>query len=324
MNNLSEVEQLLRGIESKPLSETIPCLLAIALECKDYKGYCVLARFISPVAENPETNTIQRNELIRSLLVQGLSKEDITRILKESTEEYIGIKTISENQVSSHSIKEMETWLPEAKKILDSAANTTQENYGKLAERITQVRQLYETMRGYVTSKLIYYHQLLKTPKKIFKEQEGSNPTNWPDLKKVFIVHGHNGEIKEAVARMIERQGIQAVILHEQANQGATIIEKFEKNSNVGGAVCLFTADDLGHAKSDSEEKHRARQNVVFETGYFIGKLGRDKVVLVADKGVEIPSDLQGVVYTETTSWQYSVLKELKAIGYNIDYNKLD
>ena len=141
---------------------------------------------------------------------------------------------------------------------------------------------------------------------------------------KVFVVHGHNGEIKEAVAQLIEKQGIQAIILHEQANQGATIIEKFERNSDVGGAVCLFTADDLGRAKKDSEDKMRARQNVVFEAGYFIGKLGRNNVILIADKGVEIPSDLQGVVYTESNNWQFSVLKELKAMGYCIDYNKID
>lgn len=141
---------------------------------------------------------------------------------------------------------------------------------------------------------------------------------------KVFVVHGHNGEMKEAVARLIEKQGIQAIILHEQANQGATIIEKFERNSDVGGAVCLFTADDFGRAKAATEDKMRARQNVVFEAGYFIGKLGRKSVIIIADKGVEIPSDLQGVVYTESTNWQFGVLKELKAIGYSIDYNKLD
>lgn len=140
---------------------------------------------------------------------------------------------------------------------------------------------------------------------------------------KVFVVHGHNGEMKEAVARLIERQNISAIILHEQANMGDTIIEKFERNSNVGAAVCLFTADDLGRAKSTDVDRKRARQNVVFEAGYFIGKLGRSNVLIIADPGIEIPSDMQGIVYTDSANWQFSVLKELKAIGYNIDYNKL-
>lgn len=170
----------------------------------------------------------------------------------------------------------------------------------------------------------LYMEEMEDELEKNDSESEMFSKTATSTYNKVFIVHGHNGEIKEAVARLIEKQGIQAIILHEQANQGATIIEKFERNSDVSGAVCLFTADDLGRAKKDSEDKMRARQNVVFEAGYFIGKLGRNNVILIADKGVEIPSDLQGVVYTESNNWQFSVLKELKAIGYCIDYNKID
>ncbi len=150
------------------------------------------------------------------------------------------------------------------------------------------------------------------------KSQESSTKA------KAFIVHGHNGEMKEAVARLIERQGIKAIILHEQANKGKTIIEKFEQHSDVGSAICLFTADDLGRAKSESNDSKRARQNVVFEAGYFIGKLGRNNVVIIADPAVEIPSDMQGIVYTDSANWKFSVLQELRVIGYDIDYNKLD
>ena len=138
----------------------------------------------------------------------------------------------------------------------------------------------------------------------------------------VFIVHGHNEAIKQSVARLVEKQGINAVILHEQPNQGATIIEKFELNSGVGAAICLFSADDLGHSKESSDNNWRARQNVVFETGYFMGKLGRNHVIVVADRGVEIPSDMQGIVYTDSNVWEYELLKELKAMGYGIDMNK--
>lgn len=140
---------------------------------------------------------------------------------------------------------------------------------------------------------------------------------------KVFIVHGHDGELKESVARIIERQDIEAIILSEKANQGRTIIEKFEDYSDVGGAICLFTADDIGREKSKSEGNPRARQNVVFEAGYFMGKLGRNHVVLLADSGVEMPSDLSGVVYTNTANWQFELLKELNAMGYKVDMNKL-
>ncbi len=142
-------------------------------------------------------------------------------------------------------------------------------------------------------------------------------------FESVFIVHGHDGELKEAVARIVEKQGIHAVILSEQVNCGKTIIEKFEEYSQVGGAICLFTADDLSKVKSSDTMQPRARQNVVFETGYFMGKLGRENVVVLADNGIELPSDLSGVVYTSTKNWQFDLLKELKEMGYAIDLNKL-
>ena len=141
-------------------------------------------------------------------------------------------------------------------------------------------------------------------------------------LSSVFIVHGHDDALKQSVARLIERQGIRAIILHEQPNQGATIIEKFERNSDVNAAICLFTADDRGKAVSEEQEKTRARQNVVFETGFFMGSLSRDHVIILAERGIELPSDLQGIVYTDSKAWEFEVLKELKAIGYEIDLNK--
>lgn len=143
------------------------------------------------------------------------------------------------------------------------------------------------------------------------------------EYKKVFIVHGHDNALKQEVARMVEKQGLEAIILSEQANRGKTIIEKFEEHSDVGAAICLFTGDDHGKAKDATSENLRARQNVVFEAGYFMGKLGRENVVLIANPDIEIPSDLKGVVYTNEKSWQIDVLKELKAIGYAIDLNKL-
>ena len=85
----------------------------------------------------------------------------------------------------------------------------------------------------------------------------------------------------------------------------------------------MFTADDKGRRASDTSDNDRARQNVVFETGYFIGKLGRENIIIIAGSSVEIPSDLYGVVYTSQSDWKTEVLKELKAIGYNIDLNKL-
>lgn len=174
----------------------------------------------------------------------------------------------------------------------------------------------------------------LQTVKAIFEQyledmQEESGDMSdkvytYADYSKIFIVHGHDGELKEAVARMIEKQGIQAIILSEQANRGATVIEKIESNSDVKGAICLFTADDLGKERNENTDNFRARQNVVFEAGYFVGKLGRENTIFVAEDNIELPSDLQGIVYTNLNEWRFKILQELKVIGYCIDYNKID
>lgn len=143
---------------------------------------------------------------------------------------------------------------------------------------------------------------------------------------KIFIVHGHDHGALQTVARFLEKNDFEAIILHEQANNGRTIIEKIEKNSDVGFAVVLLTPDDIGRAISESENKPRARQNVILELGYFIGKLGRERVCALKTAELEIPSDYVGVVWTEMdkyAAWKFSLAKELKAAGYHVDMNKM-
>lgn len=143
---------------------------------------------------------------------------------------------------------------------------------------------------------------------------------------KIFIVHGHDHGALQSVARYIEKQSFEAIILHEQANGGRTIIEKIEANSDVGFAIVLLTPDDLGKAKDAADYSPRARQNVILELGYFIGKLGRDRVCALKSAELEIPSDYVGVVWTEMDkagAWKFHLAKELKAAGYNIDMNKV-
>ncbi len=142
----------------------------------------------------------------------------------------------------------------------------------------------------------------------------------------VFIVHGHNNEIKVNVARTLEKLGLNPIILHEQANAGKTIIEKFEMHSDVGFAIILMTDDDFGKGKNEDNLNSRARQNVILEMGYFIGRLGRERVCPLYTKGVELPSDLYGLLYTEIDSsehWKIKMAKELRAAGYDIDVNKI-
>lgn len=148
------------------------------------------------------------------------------------------------------------------------------------------------------------------------------------DSKRIFIVHGHDTALKVTVARILEKLDLEPVILHEQKNNGKTIIEKFESNAdNCGFAVILLTADDWGYPeeKKDDSKRHRARQNVVFEMGFFMGKLGRDRVFLLLDNDVEKPGDLDGIIYhpTDNETWKYDLVKELKSSGYDVDANKI-
>jgi predicted nucleotide-binding protein len=145
----------------------------------------------------------------------------------------------------------------------------------------------------------------------------------------VFIVHAHHEALKQQVARAVERlTGTEPVILHEQPDSGRTIIEKFESYAGeVGFAVVLLTGDDRGGSASGSSElQARARQNVVFELGYFIGQLGRARVTVLYEPGVELPSDMSGVLYTEAdeaAAWKLKLAQEMKAASIPVDLNKL-
>lgn len=137
----------------------------------------------------------------------------------------------------------------------------------------------------------------------------------------VFIVHGHDSALKNEVAVFLSELGLTHKILSNEANSGRTVIEKFEGvagNPATTFAVLLFTADDEGKALSDSELQKRARQNVVFEAGYFFGKLGRDRTAIFVDSEIELPSDLNGMVYTVTDNWKMDLTKELTAAGLKI------
>lgn len=146
-----------------------------------------------------------------------------------------------------------------------------------------------------------------------------------PTSNKVFIVHGHDGEARETVARYLYKLGFEPVILHEQANQGRTVIEKIEANRDVGFAVVLLTPDDVGRSVKEDEMKPRARQNVLLELGYFICHLGRDRVCTLRRGSVDIPSDFAGVVWEnmdDGNGWKMALARELRAAGHEVDLNK--
>ncbi|MBN1468091.1 MAG: nucleotide-binding protein [Fusobacteriaceae bacterium] len=142
---------------------------------------------------------------------------------------------------------------------------------------------------------------------------------------RIFIVHGHDDAVKNEVARFLEKLELEPIILHEQSSDGRTIIEKIEKYSDVGFGIILYTPCDLGKDKNNEKLNARARQNVIFEHGYLIGKIGRSNVcALVKEDNLEKPTDISGVVYISMdNSWKIQLSKEMKSAGYEIDMNKV-
>jgi len=148
------------------------------------------------------------------------------------------------------------------------------------------------------------------------------------NVRKVFLVHGRDEGAKQAVARYLERLGLDAVILSERPSNGSkTIIEKFEKHSAVGFAVVLLTPDDVGALASDRDTlSPRARQNVVFELGYFVGKLGRQRVCALYSGRLELPTDIAGVIYIPmedgSEDWKLRLFKELQSARMRVKLDK--
>jgi len=151
--------------------------------------------------------------------------------------------------------------------------------------------------------------------------------------RKIFLVHGRDLAARERVTSFLEKMGMDLVILDEQHNAGKTVIEKFEDNSDVHFAVVLLTGDDVGGIQTgydvqgiqSRELRLRARQNVIFELGFFMGRLKRDRVCAIRSGEVELPSDIGGMVWLALDSprWKKELATELEKAGYQIDWRKL-
>ena len=144
------------------------------------------------------------------------------------------------------------------------------------------------------------------------------------------MVHGQDPALKQSVARLLERLDLQPIILHEQPSRSRALIQKFEDYADVSFAVVLLTPDDMGYDRNAKAEtaRPRARQNVIFELGFFIGRLGREHVaaLFAGDETFEKPSDYDGVAYIPVDPggrWQFDLVKELKAAGIEVDANKI-
>jgi predicted nucleotide-binding protein len=193
---------------------------------------------------------------------------------------------------------------------------TPQQELERVHSDITRQRRKLESVR----------QRLPLYTSEVQEDEVESSPAGSPQGKKVFVVHGHDGDVKYQVVEFLEKiTGERPIVLHEQPDSGRTIIEKFEDHaSDAGFAVVLLTADDLGRAKEETTLSPRARQNVVLELGFFIGRLGRSRVVALHEAGVELPSDLSGVLYKPLAgNWHTALAGELRVAGIEVDLGRL-
>jgi predicted nucleotide-binding protein len=146
---------------------------------------------------------------------------------------------------------------------------------------------------------------------------------------RVFIVHGHDMELKSELEIFLVGVGLEPIVLHREPDMGATVLEKFEKHADVGYAFILLTPDEFAYPSEQASVpereravEKRARPNVIFEFGFFVGRLGRERVCCIYKGDVKLPSDLEGIVYKKVVgpleTIAFGLVKELRAAGYAI------
>lgn len=253
-----------------------------------------------------ELDKTETSEIIDSIIIPNLKKEEI---------QFDGY-FLKPNDITRIAVKETEKTSTE---LLKYENDNLSPNIIMFISKEDVVE--YDRHTKDVTKELFQ-----KAREKIENPQKSLPKNTVNDYTKVFVVHGQDELAKVELARFIEKLGFEPIILHEQASLGMTIIEKIEYYSNVNYGIILYTPCDLGAKKGEEKLRPLARQNVIFEHGYLIGKLKRENVCALVKDDVETPNDISGIVYIpmdQNKVWTLLVAKELKKAGYPVDLNKL-
>lgn len=156
-------------------------------------------------------------------------------------------------------------------------------------------------------------------------DSQDNNPENKPDV--VFVAHGSNNEVRLETEKLLTQLELDHIVLQDQPHMGRTLIDKFEEESNKSGfAVIILTPDDEGRRLgSDGPLVPRARQNAILELGYLASSLGRNRICLMYDEEVELPSDIRGIAYIKIgkNDWKFELVRELNTAGFDADANRI-
>lgn len=331
------LKQICSGARRSIVQYAASCGMEHILNIKTYQINNVLENKIPPLIKKLEIITKKHNLLYNSISKNNKTDETMNKNNNKFIELINRYKNLLENSTYENRYKgDYETLKIESEHLIESLFGKDEL---KRFKGLPKVRAIVLGVQKNYTKELNDYKEeiskiidKLEGYKNITNEKNNKNVNNKTEINfdKIFIVHGHNETMKQSVARLIEKQNIDAIILHEKPNKGRTIIEKFESNSDVNSAIVLFTGDDFGYSKGEnnSKAKLRPRQNVIFEMGYFFGKLGREKVICLFDDNIDIEifSDYKGIIYIpydSNGSWKYELGKELQEIGFNFDLNKI-
>lgn len=201
--------------------------------------------------------------------------------------------------------------------IYRSAAENNNNWLSSFAFNLYHQRSMSENIDKLNNTFLGYFEQVLEEIINANPEIDIQKP-NQAKGNTVFIIHGHDNELKKDVQLLLKNAGVNCFVLHEQPDRGRTIIDKLiEETNSAGYAIALLTPDDL-----TSDGVNRARQNVILEIGYFLGKIGKERLRMIVKENIDIPSDLQGILYEKHDSngaWKIKLLKEIQAVGIYVD-----
>lgn len=324
------IDDIYKKFQTLPLSSILPMVLPIALELFDYEGYCIITYWSKPIGENKGLNQILRKEMHKVLLKENLNSEEIIALEKSTFEDYLNLRSVSDDKILSLCAKEMEDRIKTLNEIIDAveppqglssldlyyrSEQATNEKITVLESR-RQIEHQYAVLQYYLTTKLAEYRR-----KAVIQEKKKELEKGIKNSKNIFIIHGHNeAKRRELVTLLKDKFGLNPIVLSEQPDQGLTIIEKFEKFAvDCSYAFALFTPDDI--VTNGDKQYFQARPNVIFELGWFYANLGRSRVCILdqASDESKIFSDLQGVLrmqFNENISEKYiEIERELKSLG---------
>lgn len=330
MNASERIDQILQQMDSKQLSQILPQLYPLAIECEDYEGFLILFCWEKTLNSDKNGNTVQMDEAIHILEAAGLDRTTIQTLKQHSFEKYLSMRYVKDDKVCTFSAREMEDYFARTDSMILATDPPKElhpldlyyrsQDATKVKLNILQNRQdiekQYAILQTFMTSKLTYYQVKLSQ-----KERRSKLENRIHNSKQIFIIHGHNEAKRRELSSMLkERFGLEPIILSEQPDQGLTIIEKFEKHaSQCSYAFALFTPDDI---ISDGDTQYfQARPNVIFELGWFYANLGRARVCILdqASEKSRIFSDLQGVMrlqFKDNISERFlEIERELKSVG---------